>query len=239
LINLMNSKEEVLSLRIDINESLANSIRRSVFEIPILAVEELEVSKNESPSYNETIAHRVGLIPLKKSSIQTKKNLPVFKLDSKGPGFVYSRDLKGELEFISGDMPITYLGEGQGLSFVAKTCVGTGLEHSKFLPGFIFYRKFFDVKIDKKCSKEILEFPGNLLEEKKGVIKIKEGLDESTLINFREFSKKFGKDLVKINPTGDLFLTIESFGQISPKKIFEESIKELKKNLKEFSKKLQ
>ena len=238
MINLNNAKKEVLSLKLKIDESLANSIRRSVFEIPTLAVEELEISKNESPLYNEVIAHRVGLIPLKKDVIKDKKNLPTFKLDSKGPGFVYSRDLKGDVELLSGDMPITYLGEGQKLSFVAKTIFGTGLEHSKFLPGFIFYRKFFDVKIDKKCPKRILEFPGNFLEEEKGIIKIKEGLDESTLTNLVEFSKKFGRDLIKINPTESLFLSIESFGQIPPKKIFEESVKELKKNLKEFSKKL-
>ncbi len=237
-MNLINPKKEILSLKIKIGESLANSIRRSVFEIPVLAVKELEISKNGSPLYNETIAHRVGLIPLKKGTIQNKKALPSFKLDCEGPGFVYSREMKGEPELLSGDIPITYLGEEQKLNFVAKTEMGTGLEHSKFLPGFIFYRKFFDVKIDKKCPKEILEFPGEFLKEEKGTLKMREGLDESTLVNFREFSKKFGKDLVKVTPTENLFLSIESFGQITPKKIFEESIKELKKNLKEFSKKL-
>jgi len=48
-----------------INESLANSIRRSVGLTSIMAIEELEILKNDSALYDETIAHRMGLIPIK------------------------------------------------------------------------------------------------------------------------------------------------------------------------------
>jgi DNA-directed RNA polymerase subunit D len=50
-----------------IDESLINSIRRYVGQIQIAAIDEVEISKNDSPLYDETIAHRMGLIPLKQN----------------------------------------------------------------------------------------------------------------------------------------------------------------------------
>ena len=49
----------------NIDESLANAIRRSSSEIPVLAIEEVEFHKNDSALYDEILAHRIGLIPLK------------------------------------------------------------------------------------------------------------------------------------------------------------------------------
>lgn len=49
----------------EIEESLANAIRRYVHEIPVLAIDEVEIHQNGSPLYDETLAHRIGLVPLK------------------------------------------------------------------------------------------------------------------------------------------------------------------------------
>ena len=54
-----------LVMRMPANDSLANAIRRSINEIPILAVDEVEIYKNDSALYDEFLAHRVGLVPLK------------------------------------------------------------------------------------------------------------------------------------------------------------------------------
>ena len=51
----------------DMPVSLANAIRRSVLEIPIMAIDNVEISKNDSALYDEIIAHRLGLIPIKTS----------------------------------------------------------------------------------------------------------------------------------------------------------------------------
>ena len=47
-----------------INASYANAIRRTGQEIPVLAIDTVEFSKNDSVLYDEILAHRIGLIPL-------------------------------------------------------------------------------------------------------------------------------------------------------------------------------
>lgn len=232
----INQKKDSISFRTEINESLANAIRRSSLEIPILSVDELEIIKNDSPLYDETIAHRVGLIPLKRDSIKNKKSLPILKLKVDSPGYVYSKELIGDVKPVYDNIPITYLTKGQKLEFNAKTIFGTGKQHSKFVPGLIFYRDFLSIKIDKKCPKEIVNLCPKVLELKQDVVTAKEGLDESDYQNCKEISKKFGENLIKISPTKELVIYVESFGQIGVSELFKESIEILKKNLNDLSK---
>ena len=61
----INKKNNQITFTANIDESLANAIRRYIDQIPILAVDEVEISKNDSPLYDETVAHRIGMVPLK------------------------------------------------------------------------------------------------------------------------------------------------------------------------------
>src|SRR3989344_1528823 len=46
--------------------AFANALRRMVSEeVPTMAIEDIEFSKNNSILYDEMVAHRIGLIPLK------------------------------------------------------------------------------------------------------------------------------------------------------------------------------
>ena len=47
-----NSKEKLI-LRIESNEPLANAIRRSVSEVKTLAIDDVEIFKNDSALYDE------------------------------------------------------------------------------------------------------------------------------------------------------------------------------------------
>src|SRR3989344_1239063 len=50
----------------DTNVVFANTLRRLMIdEVPTMAIEEIEFSKNNSILYDELIAHRLGLTPLK------------------------------------------------------------------------------------------------------------------------------------------------------------------------------
>ena len=238
-MKLINKKNNQITFTVEIEESLANAIRRHINQIPVLAINEVEISKNDSPLYDETIAHRLGLIPLKANKTADEKKGITLKLDVKKEGVVYSGELKGNAKAVYDNIPITYLDKGKELKVTATTKTGRGEEHSKFSPGLMFYRNFVDIKIDKDCPKEIIESCP------KGVLKLKEGkiiaenlkkCDECEICI--EECKKRGKDSITITPTGELIITLESFGQLNVKDLFKKSVEELKKDLKKIQKKI-
>ena len=61
----IEKSENQIVFSAEMEETLANSIRRYINHIPTLAIDEVEISKNDSALYDETIAHRIGLIPIK------------------------------------------------------------------------------------------------------------------------------------------------------------------------------
>jgi DNA-directed RNA polymerase subunit D len=217
------------------DECLANAIRRYVNQISILAINEVEISKNDSPLYDETIAHRIGLIPLKTEGSNNAK----FELNAKGECFVFSKELKGTSKIIYDEMPITFLKKGGKLTLVATTKLGKGVEHSKFSPGIIFYRNMVKIEIDKNCPKEVISTcPKKILELKENKVIVKDCEKCYSCDACVEFCKKQNKDVIKIIPTNELLITIESFGQIDIKDIFKKSVEILIKDLSKIEKKI-
>src|SRR3990167_7411824 len=83
---LENNKEQgKLSFILkDSDPIFANTLRRLMIdEVPTMAIEEVEFSKNNSILYDEIVAHRLGLIPLKTD--MKSYNLPE-KCKCKGEG---------------------------------------------------------------------------------------------------------------------------------------------------------
>ncbi len=233
----INKKENQLIFTAEIDESLANAIRRYVLQIPILAVEEVEISKNDSPLYDETIAHRLGLIPLETTKTGLQKKEATLKLSSKKEGAVYSSELKGDIKVIYGNIPITSLSKGQELEFAAKVKIGKGKEHAKFSPGLMFYKNAVNIKIDKDCPTEITEVcPLKVFSSSGGKINADNSLACDMCGACLEFSKNKSKEYIKIEPTNELSITVESFGQINCEEIFKRAIETLKDDLESFSK---
>ena len=63
----INKTEEKYVFKAEIEDTLINAIRRYVGQIQISAIDDVEISKNDSPLYDETLAHRLGLVPLKQN----------------------------------------------------------------------------------------------------------------------------------------------------------------------------
>ncbi len=219
-----------------IDESLANAIRRYMNHIPIIAVDEVEIFKNDSPLYDETVSHRIGLIPLKMSKA-LKKN-PLLKLKSKKEGFVYSNELGGEIEPVYDKIPITYLNKGQELEFNATTISGTGEEHAKFSPGLMFYRNVTEIRMGKELAGEVKKMCPNTEISEKGanLIVLDNGKNQVEDV-CESIAEKHGKK-AEVNKKEGLILTLESFGQLDPEEIFGKAVDELKKDLSVVSKKL-
>ena len=213
-----------------IDETIANSIRRYVNHIPICAVDEIEISKNDSALHDEALAHRIGLIPLKTEKLEDKKPKKL-KLEVKGECVVYSGDLKGQPEVVYKNIPLTILSPNRELKLDAFVRLGIGAEHSKFSPGLMFYRNIVEITTDKKFYNDLKNIcPGIEIEEKGNKIIIKDdGKKEIADVCEGFITKKEGE--IKIEEKDGLVLTIESFGQISPEEIFKKSIDVLKKDL--------
>jgi len=214
MIKLNNKNNEKISLKTDMNVSLANAIRRMANWIPILAIDSLEISKNDSALYDEIIAHRSGLIPLKNEKLKLPTECDCgkeegcgkcsikLKLSSTGPCTVYSDEMTPK-DIVLYKMPITILDKDQELEFVAIAKMGRGIDHAKFSPGLIFYR--YSEDIEKEDNDE--EFKKMVVDSKK-------------------------------NEEKELNVFIESWGQITAKDIFIESIEMLNEELKQLIKKI-
>jgi len=222
----------------EIDETMANSIRRYINQIPVLAVDEVEISKNDSALYDETVAHRIGLIPLKMEGAVAKKPGRKLKLDVKKEGTVYSRELKGSPDVVYKNIPITLLNNNQELQLVATVKAGKGSEHSKFSPGLMFYRNVAEIIIDKEFYEEIRKVcPGAEILEKGNKIIIIDNKKREIADVYEGIANK-NKKKAEINPTGELIITVESFGQISVEDIFKKSIETLKKDLTSVAKEI-
>ena len=211
------------------NETIANSIRRYIGQIPILAIDEVEISKNDSALYDETIAHRLGLIPLKAEKTSDKKPGKL-SLNIKREGIVYSGDLKGHPAVVYKNIPITTLSKDQELQISATAKAGKGTEHSKFYSGLMFYRNVSEVTLDKEFREEIKKiFPDIEIKDKGQQIIIMDN-KKKELADFCEGLASKKKKKAEIEKKDELVITVESFGQFSPEEVFIKSIEALKKD---------
>jgi DNA-directed RNA polymerase subunit D len=227
--------DEKIVFTSDMNMSLANAIRRSVNEIPILAIDEVDIYKNDSALYDEVLAHRMALIPLKNQKLK-EDGVVELKLDVKANNKqidVLSGNF-GDMSVIS-DLPLVILDKDQEVEVVAKARQGKGINHSKFSPGLVFYRILNEVEVGKDAEKrqELAELYPEVFSVESGKVKVKNAwaldLDVEDLKEF---------DGVKVTPTNEIVFFIESWGQIPADEIFEDSVKALSKNLDEVTKAL-
>ncbi len=210
-----DKKQGKISFATDMSISLANAIRRSVLEIPIMAIDEVEIAQNDSALFDEILAHRLGLVPIKteKTIKETK-----FKLKEVGPKMVYSTDLKPSVE-TDYKLPITLLDSEQEIQLVAIARIGKGIEHIKYSPGLMYYRHNVDEDIVNFVS---VDENGKVSYDEK---ELKEKCNENQ-----------AEKIKKLKEVNELFVGIESWGQLDAKKIFTEAIDILDKNLNELSK---
>ncbi len=155
-VKLIKSDKKNLQFSLeDSTIAFANALRRVLIsQVPVLAINDVTFIENSSAFYDEFIAHRLGLIPLKgdikglnlpnECSCKGKgcaKCQVKFTLIKKGPGMVYSGDLKGPAGFSVADdkIPIVKLGEGQKIKLEATAVLGVGKDHAKWQPGVISY----------------------------------------------------------------------------------------------------
>ena len=247
-MKILNKNDEKISFVEEFDISLANAIRRSSLEIPILAIDEVEFHKNDSVLYDEVLALRLALVPL-----ATPKNMVLkencsckgkgcskcsvqLKLQVKGPGIVYTKELKGKVKAVNEEIPLTELREGQELELIAKAKLGKGINHTKFSPGLVYYRNSAELEVDgdcKDCEVCVQACPQKVLKLEKGKLELTDKYKCDLCEACVEACKKEGKNKIKIKPGKEIVFFIESCGQIKAQEILERSIRALKDNLKQ------
>jgi DNA-directed RNA polymerase subunit D len=224
--------KDKLVFEADVNSTLANGIRRYVNSVPVIAIDEVEISRNDSPLYDETVAHRMGLIPIKQGKKDAK-----FKLKVKREGTVYSGDIEG-IEVIYDKIPITLLSKAQEMEIKGTTNSGIGKDHAKFSPGNLTYREVVEVTLDKNCADKVKGIVGDVQVKVKGNQAIIVDELEKEIVDVCEgICEKEGKTL-EVKPLNKVIISVESFGQLKTQDIFKKALTEFKKELEEVNKKL-
>jgi len=237
-----------------INPAMANTLRRLMFvEVPTLAIQTVNFIKNTSAIYDEMVAHRLGLVPIKTDlkSYNLKEECKCkgkgcalcelkINLKTDGEGYVYSSELKSKDPKCTPaytDIPITYLNKDQKLELEATAILGKGKEHIKFSPGLIYYKAYPIFKIDNiSNAKEIIaSCPKNILKEENKKIKVID-IEKCDLC---DACVEASNGKITLTPSKDKFIFyIESWGQLSPKEIFLKALDILDEKLNDFDKKL-
>ncbi|MFH1592738.1 MAG: DNA-directed RNA polymerase subunit D [Candidatus Woesearchaeota archaeon] len=248
-IKLLSKDKNKVSLRIKgTDEVFLNTLRRLIIEeVPTLAIEDVNFIDNSSALYDEMMALRLGLIPLKtdlKSYVlpEEAKNesdpraFLNFKLKVKGPITVYASDLESqdpEVAPVYEKMIIVKLLKDQKLELEATARLGKGKQHMKFSPGLAYYFHVPIVNVEKGDAGEFKDkYPSQIFD--------KTGKIDAKLINTQglvDACKNVNNDIIEIKEKKDEFdFVIEPWGQLSVKEMLTEAFKALDNKLDEFEK---
>lgn len=175
-VEIEEEGEDVLKLRLeDANAAIANTLRRAMMtKVPTLAVQSLDIVKNESGLFDEVLANRVGQVPFTVPGNVEEGETVHVALKQEGPGTVLAEDLKAdndEAEPVNPETVIVELKEDQGLEFEADAELGLGAKHAKHQGGTVGYEKVSDgeflFRIESTSGYDNLELIENAVEEVK------------------------------------------------------------------------
>jgi DNA-directed RNA polymerase subunit D len=140
------------------HNTIVNAFRRVILdEVPTFAIEDVEIVKNDSALYDETLAHRLGLVPLTTdlSAYNVKKDCKCgtvgcalcevkMSFSQSEIGYVYSGSIKSEDPAVKpafDTIPLTKLLDGQEIDVNVVAVLGVGRTHAKWAPAHAFMKE--------------------------------------------------------------------------------------------------
>jgi len=227
-----------------VDATFMNGVRRAIMNsVPVFAVEDVRIYENSSVMFDEMLAHRLGMLPLKTDLKAYKAGEKVIMmLEKEGPATVYSRDVQStdpKVEVVDKHIPLVKLAKGQKVKIEMDAVMGFGKEHVKWQPGIVGYSQLAKVSFDMKH----IDNPNKLLDAAPGQFELKAGkltVKDSSSLNLDLVSK--ARDIappgaVEIEYDENAYvLNLESFGGLEAKEIVEAALDALAEKTKEFKK---
>jgi DNA-directed RNA polymerase subunit D len=252
-IKSISQKNEVSKFILqDSTVSFVNSIRRLILdEVTVMAIDTVEIRKNDSALYDEMLAHRLGLLPLT-TDLKSYKLRSLcacegegclscevkLTLKKTGPCNVYASDLQTsdpKVRPAQDKMLIVKLFDGQEIDLVATATLGKGKEHAKFSAGYMTYKYLPKVTAPKDTNLEKLQKEINVDIITNGKI----DSEKVILANLDSLAPLFEEGVLKLDESDtDFIVTIESYGQLNPKELLFQAANEMEMKMNAFSKQL-
>lgn len=237
----------------DVSGSFANALRRSILaEVPVMAIDEVNIYENTSVLFDEQLALRMGLIPLKTDNRSyvlpeecncNGEGCPLCKvsltLSAEGPKVVYSGDLVSMdpvLEAADKTIPIVELKDKHKIVVEAIARLGTGRRHSKWQAGIAAgYKNMPEIIIGEcdYCGNCVDVCPRNILKIEGDRI-ITSNVIECSMC--RQCEEKCEMDSIKVTAKNDSFvMTFETTGALTATEIALEAAGSIKKRAQQLS----
>ena len=245
--------------------AFANAFRRAMIgEVPTLAIEDVRIYDNTSALFDEMLAHRLGLIPIRTdlSTYSTQDKCAcggagcpgctvTFTLSVEGPKTVMSSDLipqDPKAVPVFDNIPIVKLTKGQKLVIEAKAVLNIGRAHAKWQPTLVCgYKNHPVITVSDACDACGLcveECPRDVLEVKGKKVGVIEGkLPDCSMCKLCEracLASGIGYEpAVKISAEPDRFIfVVESDGSMPAKEIMNRALHFIRDQSDELEKQL-
>ncbi len=239
-----------------------NALRRVIVsEVPCMAIDEVVMIENSSVMQDETIAHRLGLVPLRtdldsynlpeectcKSEFGCNLCRATLTMDveaKEGTRPVYSGELTSENKEttpVSDKIPLVKLAKEQRLKLEAYARLGKGKDHAKWQPvSMCAYKYYPKIEISNKqcsnstCVKCVEACPKKVLAKTGNKMEV-QNLEACTLCQDCVEACPETPHALEVKWEENTFIfSLESTGALPPERIMSEAVKTLDKQIKEF-----
>jgi len=238
----------------------ANAFRRAMIsEVPTLAIEDVRIYDNTSALFDEMLAHRLGLIPIKTDldTYTTQERCAcggagcpgctsTYTLSVEGPKTVMSSDLipqDPKATPVFDNIPIVKLTKGQKVVIEARAVLNTGREHAKWQPTLVCgYKNYPVVTISDACDACgmcVDECPRGVLAARGKKVEVVNGkLPDCSMCRLCEracVATGIGEEpAIRISAEPDRFIfVVESDGSLPVKEIMERALRYIKEQSEE------